>query len=182
MFPDAIGISKRLLLIVAAKILVSTCTIAAQDSQGEFPVKAETFPVANAGAEVCILSFGTEFKERIRSTLIEELNSRGIAVTVDSMDHAASYDPDEYDVVILLSGIAAFRPLPEATKYIRNYDYPNNIVYFSTYSWFAIPYGFALDKNKIDAVTSASTVEDTSVIQEATEALLAEILAIIDKK
>jgi|GEM_PF-2785544 len=144
------------------------------------PVVTESFPVSGEVAEVLILSRGTEFKKILRFFLIEKLNEKNISVTVDKMENAGSYDPSEYGAVILLSGIQGFRPLPEAIDFIRRHSYAPNIVYVSTYTLFAAPYGRSLDKKKVDAVTAASKHVEGKKFAEVSQAVLEKVTALIE--
>ncbi len=146
--------------------------------QEELPVASETFSVEGAEREVLILSQGTLFKERLRSGLVEELNSTGTSVFVDAIDNHTKYDPEDYDAVILLSGIEAFRPLPEAPEFINTHDYQGNIVYVSTHYLFAVPYGRLIDKKKVDAVTSASKPDERGKVEKTKEEIISRLAAI----
>lgn len=146
--------------------------------QEELPVASETFSVEGAQREVLILSQGTLFKERLRSGLVKELNGAGTTVFVDSIDNHTEYNPNDYDAVVLLSGIEAFRPLPQAPEFINTHDYPGNIVYVSTHYLFAVPYGRLIDKKKVDAVTSASKPDEQEKVEKTKEEIISRLAAI----
>ena len=143
-------------------------------------VFAEVYSVADAKAGVCILSYDTEFKNKLSAALVEELNAKKITVTVDTFSNSDQHSPADYEAVVLLSGIEAFHPLPEAVDYIKTHDYAGNIIYFSTYTLFKIPYGFALKRRKLDAITSASNLEKDHVLEEAIKKIIAQTVKIIE--
>lgn len=164
-------------VLTAVVLALCGCPADAAGRQEELPVAAETFAVDGAKATVCILSYGTEYKQRLRSALIEELNDRGISVTVAGLDRADDYDPGDYDAVVLLSSVEAFRPRTETRRYIKAHGYPANLVYVSTYAAFDRAYRRGLDAERIDAVTSASDLEDPAVLARTVEATLELILS-----
>lgn len=134
-------------------------------------------------AGVCLLYYETEFKIKLVSALVKDLNEKNISIVVDNISNRDSYNPLDYDAVILLSGVKKFAPLPEATQYIRKNKYSYNIIYFVTYKSINVPYGFQLDKKKIDVITSASAVEDNNnnVFEEAKNRIITETMNIIIK-
>ena len=148
--------------------------------QKEVPVITESFPVSGAVSEVLILSRGTEFKKIIRTALIEKLNEKQISVVVDKMDNADSYDPADFDAVVLLSGIQGFSPLPEAIDFIREHKYAGNIIYVSTYTLFAAPYGRTLDKKRVDAITAASKHKEGKKFEKAFQSILNNVFALVN--
>jgi len=102
------GLRKYFLLLILVLIFV-------------FPVSSiftEVYPVANSKGSVCILYYETEFKKKLITALIESFNTKEISVTVDTTSNSDQYIPNNYDAVILLSGIEGFKPLPEAPESI----------------------------------------------------------------
>jgi hypothetical protein len=139
---------------------------------------SETISTANSKVGVCILNYKTQFKEALTAALVQELNSRNITVTVDTVSNGTQFNPANYGAVILLSAVQAFNPLPKTAEYIISNNYSSNIVYFSTYSMFNLPYG-PIDHKKIDAITSAS---DLKTLEEAKKKIMAKTLEILKIK
>ena len=48
----------------------------------------------------------------------------------DYLKNINKYNPDDYDAIVILSGIAAFIPYPSATYYIRKHNYNRKIIYY----------------------------------------------------
>lgn len=142
----------------------------------------ETYSVTNSVASICILYSDTEFKKELVEALIKEFNTKEISVTVDSISNSNQYNLTDYDAAILLSSTEGFKPLPEAVEYIKTNDYSDNIIYFSTYERFNIPYGFGLDKNKIDAITSASPLSDREAFEEVKNKIITTAMEVLELK
>lgn len=142
----------------------------------------ETYPVTDSVANICILYSDTDFKKELAGALIKELNTREISVTVDSISNRNQYNLKDYDAAILLSSTEGFKPLPEAVEYIKTNDYSDSIIYFSTYERFNIPYGFDLDKDKIDAITSASPLSDREAFDEVKNKIIAAVMEVLKLK
>ena len=100
---------------------------------------------------------------------------------VDNISNRSSYNPFDYDAVILFSGVMRFSPLPEATQYIRKNKYAYNIIYFVAYEGIRVPYGLQLNKKKIDVITSASAVEDNNILEDAKNQIIAKTMDILIK-
>jgi hypothetical protein len=124
---------------------------------------------------VCIIYYESDFKTEIVKRLEQKFLEQGVSTVKDKLKNINKYDPEDFDAVIILSGMAAFLPYPQATIYISKHKYRENIVYFcASYIPDAV-YGF-LDSNKIDALTSASKKENieptVNMIMEKTLPLL----------
>ncbi|NPV00472.1 MAG: hypothetical protein HPY53_03720 [Brevinematales bacterium] len=141
------------------------------------PVILQNYPAGDSQVRVCILSYRSDFKLRLIDALVADLNSRDIAVTVDSISNAVKHSPSDYDAVVLLSSIEAFHTLKPAPEYIIANNYSPKIVYVSMYHLFAAPYGEGLDQSKIDAITSASS-EDETVLKNTEKAISAKVMKI----
>jgi hypothetical protein len=141
-------------------------------------VDKKVYPVSQPRASVCILTYGSEFKLKLTSILVTNLNGDKIGVTVDSISNCGGYSPASYDAVILLSSIEGFTPLKLPADYIVKNQYDRKIVYVSMYYLFAAPYGHGLDSSKIDAITSASTGDDNA-LKDTAKAILAKVDRII---
>ena len=133
--------------------------------------------IADARNTACILYYPSLFKETLVKDLVRDLNAKAINVAVDDINNSGLHPAARYDVVILLSGCKAGATLPLAPAYIKANDYASNIIYFSAYTLWAIPYNADLPKGKVDAITAASS-KGTKEIQ-ATES---DILAATMKK
>jgi hypothetical protein len=142
---------------------------------------AEVFRTANSKTNICILTYETAFKKNLTAVLIQDFKAKGMNVTVDTVSNGSNYKASDYNAVILLSAVQAFGPLPKTTEYIIKNKYSSNIIYFSTYSMFNLPYGFSLDKKKIDAVTSASVSSDKKVLEEAKNKIVERAMKVLNK-
>jgi hypothetical protein len=138
---------------------------------------AGNYGVADAQNTACILYYPSLFKETLVKDLVRDLNAKAINVTVDVINNGGLHPAARYDVVILLSGCKAGATLPLAPAYIKNSGYASNIVYFSAYTLWAIPYNADLSKGKVDAIAAASSKEIKAI--QATES---SILAASMKK
>ncbi len=151
------------------------------------PLFAEIYPVENSTANICILAYDTEFKRSLTAALVQEFNSKGISVTVDSVSNRGKYSSVDYDAVILLSGVKAGKPLSGAIEYIKKNNYSSNIVYVFTHgksNKFPMPYGRGdkvLDKNKIDAVTSASIAKNDQAFEEVKNKIIEKVMEVLGK-
>lgn len=125
-------------------------------------------------ANLCILSLGSEFKTNLINALLEDSNVKRMDVTLDSISNCSKYPASNYNVVIILSCVQGFKPFVLASDYIISNNYSGNIIYFSTYSLFNLPYG-PLDAKRIDAITSASTATDKKVLDDATNKIIAKV-------
>ena len=145
------------------------------------PVVRQEHQSSEALSHACILSYNTDFKLALVDRLVEELLARKVSVLIDDMADGSGHSATEYDVVVLLSGIEAFRPLPEAAEYIEANDYADNIVYFFTYTVFSFPYGLKIDRRKVDAITSASISDDGQTLDAAESAVMSKVDAILSR-
>ena len=128
---------------------------------------AGSYDIADARNTACILYYPSLFKETLVKDLVRDLNAIAINVAVDDINNGGLHPAAHYDVVILLSGCKAGATLPLAPAYIKANGYASNIVYFSAYTLWAIPYSADAPKGKVDAITAASS-KGTKAIQ-ATE-------------
>jgi hypothetical protein len=126
---------------------------------------------------VCIIYYESAFKTEVAKKIEQKLLEENISTVKDKLNNINNYNPDDYDAVIILSGMAAFIPYPQATIYITKHKYRENIIYFcASYIPDAV-YGF-LDSNKIDALTSASKKEN---IDSTVNMILEKTLHLINK-
>ncbi|MBN2435175.1 MAG: hypothetical protein JXK07_07920 [Spirochaetes bacterium] len=140
---------------------------------------AEEFAVENAKAKVAILYHDTDLKKQLLSKLTEDLNSRQISVITDNIVNGEKHPAELYDAVVLLSRIEKFGPHETATDYIKKNKYSNKIIYLSTYLKFNNPYGLmnlSLDKDRIDAITTASPGKGEKINTEEILKAHAEIM------
>jgi hypothetical protein len=135
------GVIVILILIIAGAFLLSSLGIFVSPVTNLDTYKEE-YPVVVSKARVCILYYETEFKKKLISALVDELNEKDISVVVDQISNRGSYTASDYDAVILLSGVMKFSPIPEVTQYIRKNKYLHNIVYFVSYEAVNVPYGY----------------------------------------
>ncbi len=151
------------------------------------PLSAEIHPAENSTANICILAYDTEFKRNLTAALVQDLNLKGISVTVDSVSSRSKYSAADYDAVILLSGMKAGRPLSGAVEFIKTNNYSSNIIYVFTHgksNKSPIPYGKgdkALDKNRIDAVTSASIAKNDKAFDEVKNIIIEMVMEVLSK-
>lgn len=143
---------------------------------------AETFNVTNSKVSICILSYDTEFKKNLVSALVQDFNAKEMSVTVDSVSNGGQYKAADYGAVILLSVVQALGPFPKTVDYIKNNQYSSNIIYFSTFAKFNLPYGFSLDKKKIDAITSASITNDDKAFNEVKNKIIEKTMKVLGKQ
>ena len=172
-----------LVLLPGLFLALTSCAqdVPAQDE--EVPIERHVLadPSEPLGTAL-VLTHGTEFKLAILDEIGPELPAMGLSAQVDDLANHAQYDAGDFDIVVLLSGVQAFHPRPEAPAFIKANDYAENIVFFSTYTATNWPYGLRLNRNKIDAVTAASNVEDPSAAAAAGEQILARVAGIVDKE
>jgi hypothetical protein len=116
---------------------------------------SENYLLNNPDGKACILYYESNYKIEIMKNLASKLNNYNISVYTDTFDKKDQYNPENYNAVILLSGAFISNPLPLAADYIKKNNYAGNIIYFCTTKNDA--YGYLIDKNKIDAITSASS-------------------------
>jgi hypothetical protein len=112
--------------------------------------------------KIVIIYNQTKFKKQVVPKLEKKLLELNFIVTKDFLNKLYNYNPNDYDVVVIMSGIAAFTPYPVATNYIRKYDYKDNIVYYCAAFTSSLIYGF-LEKKRLDAVTSASKTDNVDM-------------------
>ena len=167
---------------LAVLLFLSACSATeAADTRAAYkPVTQAAYPVDDPKGSICILVYNTDYKMKLLGDLTAEFNSAGCSVTVDDQERSGSCDPGDYDAVILLSGIQAFSPLAWSADYIKAHDYRDNIVYYSGYTLFKVPYGFKLKKKRIDAITAASKLEDQKHLQMYEDAKAAIIAAVME--
>lgn len=143
------------------------------------PVPHRVVSVEEPLARVCILGYSTEFKLALAETLARELSSRGAEVVIDDMSRAAMHPAGSYHAVIVLSGIEAFRALPQPTDYIKAQGYAENLVYVFPYTLFNRPYSRGIDKRRIDAITCASTIEESGNVESVTATVLEQVSELV---
>ena len=129
----------------------------------------------NNNADVCIIYAKSNYKLILIEAIEKRLSNKSISIVKDQLKNINNYDPADYKVVVILSGIAVFTPYPQATKYIRKHDYAKNIIYFCASSTKSAVYGF-LDGDRIDAITAASEEEN---IENTTNEIVTKIFEII---
>jgi hypothetical protein len=147
-------------------------------------VKTTSYPdtnlITSQKAGICILEHSTEFKDILAFVLVKEFNARGMSAAVDELSNKAQYNPADYGAVVLLSEVQIMNPLQDVIWYYTNNHYPGNIVYFATYSLMPFPYGYELDKKKVDAITSASDVLSQNILDEAKSNIVTKTMAILN--
>ncbi len=161
-------------MVIQKKLAIVVLTLIMGLALSLFGAKKE-YSVSGSDLKVCILTFETPFKQKLVDSLVKDLNSKKMSVTVDSISNSMAYNPADYHAVILLSEVIAFHPFEITSKFIKKYDYAKNIIYFSTYAKFNHPYGISLNKKKIDAITTATPSLDEKKIEEMKEKILSKI-------
>ena len=131
----------------------------------------------NNKIKICIIYDKTKYKNQIVNELEMKLNEKEITIYKDLIININKYDPDDYNAIIILSGVFIFTPNPLVTMYIKKHDYKKNIIYFCSTKYKESSYGF-LDQNKIDTITSASS----NNIKEITHRILDNLYKIINKE
>jgi hypothetical protein len=144
----------------------------------EIPVIKKMFTAADEKGTVLILSSGTKYKEVLRGDLVSSLNDHKLSIEIDDLDNYRAYNASEFDVVILLSSTQRFSPQKEATSFIKEFDYAEHIIYVSSYTDIAVPYGLSLKKSKIDAITAASDLENRYSVESVHKLILQKTLDI----
>lgn len=112
--------------------------------------------------KICILYFKSRYKKALINKLEEKLQTEDFIITKDLFKKSKSYNPGDYDAVIILAGLAAFTPYPGATRYIKKHNYPQNLIYFCPAYVKDAVYGF-LDQDKIDAISFASELSTLEI-------------------
>lgn len=140
-----------------------------------FTNNASSEPLSN-NADVCIIYAKSKYKLMLVEEIEKKLSDREIKIVKDLLKNINNYNPADYKVIVILSGIAVFTPYPQATRYIRKHDYAKNIIYFCTAYTKSAVYGF-LDGNRIDAITAASEKDN---IENTADEIVTKIFAILD--
>ena len=131
---------------------------------------------------VCILYYDSHFKQELLNRLEKELVATNFSVVTDNIKNYNKYPATKYNAVILLSATEKFGPIPAAREYIVKQNYSPNIIYFSSYDKFNMPYGFILegpDRNKIDVITAATvtyTEQDITIAKDKVMKRLQQII------
>ena len=150
------------------------------------PVKAvcagytENFIVPRPHGTVCILHYPSPLKNRIRKELARDLNARSYNVITDIISNASAYQIEDYNAVILLSEVQGFNPPAIASSFIKRSAYSPKIVYSSTYARINHPYGIALNKKRIDAITASSPVTDIDSEKDLIQKILERTLLVLE--
>ena len=110
----------------------------------------------NNNVKICIIYDKTKYKVEIINELEKILKEKEVIINKDSIININKYNPDDYNAIIILSGVLIFTANPMVTMYIKKHDYKKNIIYFCSTKYEEAAYGF-LDQDKIDAITSASS-------------------------
>ena len=126
-------------------------------------------------ADVCIIYAKSNYKLKLVEAIEKILLKKDITILKDQLKNINNYDPSDYKVIVILSGIAVFTPYPKATRYIKKHDYAKNIIYFCTASTKSAVYGF-LDGDRIDAITAASEEDN---LENTTDEIVTKIYEII---
>ncbi len=126
-------------------------------------------------ADVCIIYAKSNYKLKLADKIEKRLIKENVTVVKDLIINIKDYDPSDYKVIVILSGIAVFNPYPRATSYIKKHDYAKNIIYFCAAYVPEAVYGF-LDSDRIDAITAASKEDN---LEDTTEEIVAKIFELI---
>ena len=142
---------------------------------------AEEDIIENSETKICILAYDTEFKKNLTEALVQDFNSKGISVIVDTISNESQYSAADYNVIILLSGAFMGNPRSKAVRFIKTNNYSSNIIYVFTTRKNS-PYGTVLDKDKIDAITSASITDDNKILfDKVKNKIIEKVMKVLSK-
>ncbi len=157
--------NKRMVFIFFIFILlfISSATIIKKDY---YPVnKSELSEAVNK--KVIIFYRSTKFRESVVDQVIAKFNEKGINVTVDSVNEFKNYKVDEYDLIIIFTGIYALTPNYSVRNAMKKSDYKDKIIHVYCNYLYGFEVGFMYDKNtKVDTITSASSSKNIEQVVE----------------
>ena len=142
-----------------------------------FNFYSEENKIKKENKNVCFLYYKSKYKLELMKEIENKLLDMNFTVKKDLINNMDQYNPKDFDIVVIFSGIKAFSPYPKAIKYIKKHDYAKNIIYFCAAS--AVKesvYGF-LDAEKIDAISSASEIDN---ISNTSDTIIKRILEIME--
>ncbi|MDD5455949.1 MAG: hypothetical protein PHV30_02825 [Candidatus Margulisbacteria bacterium] len=145
---------------------------------GAIPPGQTTSNATQKTGKVCILVYPSIAKTDLMNQLSDSLRDMNTQVVTDNLSNASAHPAVCYDAVILLSEVHAFGPMPEARDYIIKQKYASNIIYFSSYEKFNVPYGVIFespDRNRIDAITAATKSAGQDKIKQIKEQILSNL-------
>ncbi len=148
-------------------LLISIFTLYSQDQKTNNEKKSPT--------DVCIIYAKSKYKLALTDAIENRLIKENFNVIKDQLKNINNYDPANYAVVVILSGVVAFTPYPKATMYIKKNNYAKNIIYFCAAFIESTVFGF-LDGDRIDAITAASDLDN---IEKTADEIIKEIHVII---
>jgi len=119
-------------------------------------VKETSFTREDALFDMIIASDATEFKDAIRSKIIEKYRDRG-NIEIVNIDHLEDIRPGEYDVVLIMDTCMAWSGFnPSLTAFLEDNQHKDNVVLFMT----AGDPDWTYSYQGVDAITSASEMEN----------------------
>ncbi len=107
--------------------------------------------------KICILYSSTKFRNEIIKRLVDSFKETNILIIVDDIFNAEKYNPQEYNLVVVFSGIHVFFPDLYPGHYLDKYKNEKNIIH--VYLTFLTPEGITTkigNNDNIDTITAAS--------------------------
>ncbi len=128
--------------------------------------KSEYYPADNKyDKKICILYHYTKMRNNVAVLLTEKLKADNIMVITDNAFNINKYNPKEYDLVVVFSGIHAFIPDAYPANYLYKYKNEKNIIHV----FFTFLKGKGITEGKdynseIDSIAAASLKENTTAL------------------
>ena len=131
---------------------------------------------ANVNQKIVIFYRGTKFRKSIVDQLITHFNKNGIIVLVDHVKEIKNYNTDNYDLIIIFTGMYAFTPNYVVRNYMKKSDNKDKIIH--VFCSFLTKLGVNYKHSRfteVDTITSAS-------IKKNKEQLVEEIIKLSEEK
>lgn len=126
----------------------------------------------NAKFSLIIAGDSSEYKDNIRDSLISKYKAEG-SIEVINIENLESVAEDSYDVILIMDTCLAWGTFNQSvSKFLENTEKKDNIVLFIT----ANDLEWEFSYQNVDAITSASEMEDKDAV---TDTLAARIDSII---
>jgi hypothetical protein len=130
--------------------------------------KSEYYPEDNKyDKKICILYHYTKFRDGIIKQLLDKLKNNNIVVITDDAYNIKNYNPKDYDLIVVFSGIHAFIPDAYPRTYLEKYKDKKNIIH--VFYTFLTKKGITIDtgEGKIDTITAASVKSNSEDLTES---------------
>jgi hypothetical protein len=149
----------------AALLLAAGCAARA--------VKTVSFGTESAARRVLIATDQSDFKAAVISSVTGSLDPNVVYVKVIDIAHLATEPPADYDAVILINTVYAWRMNAQAAAFLKNEADRQRVILLSTADGEDWESGIP----GIDAITSASEPAKVPAVSAAVTARLQRILA-----